>query len=455
LRRRTALALRGAKRIVSNAGFGIAVFGSMLALMVLRAPISLAMFLPGAVAYWYLAGDAALLNFLKGTAYARFSVYDLSVIPLFILMGQFATQGGLSRALFQFANALVGHFRGGMAMAAIVACALFGAVCGSSVATAATLAQVALPEMRRLQYSGRLATATLAVGGTLGILIPPSVPLVVYAILTEQNIAKLFLAAFIPGLIATLGYCIAIAIVVARRPELGPAQPRSSAMQRWRALVGIWPVSAVFALVFGGIYGGVFTPTEGAAVGATGTSLVALIRRELDLTAIARSLLGTAVTSGMIFMVFLGADMLNGALALSQLPAQLAQWVAGVSWPPLAVLAAIIVLYIVMGFFMDELSTVILTIPVIFPAIMGLDLWGLNPTDKAIWFGILMLMVVEIGLIHPPVGMNVYVINSLARDVPMMETFKGVLPFLASDFLRVALLFLLPSISLLLVHLLS
>jgi C4-dicarboxylate transporter DctM subunit len=440
---------------VSNVSFGIAVFGSMLALMVLRAPISAAMFVPGALAYWYLAGDAALLNFLKGAVYARFSLYDLSVIPLFILMGQFATQGGLSRALFQFANAFVGHFRGGMAMAAIVACALFGAVCGSSVATAATLAQVALPEMRRLQYSGRLATATLAVGGTLGILIPPSVPLVVYAILTEQNIAKLFLAAFIPGIIATIGYCVAIAIVVARRPDLGPAQPRSTRVQRWRSFVEIWPVGAVFAVVFGGIYGGAFTPTEGAAVGAVGTFVAALIRRELDARGIARCFLGTAVTSGMIFMVFLGADMLNGALALSQIPAQLAQWVTQVGWPPLAVVAGIIVLYIVMGFFMDELSTVILTIPVIFPAVMGLDLWGLGYTDKAIWFGILMLMVVEIGLIHPPVGLNVYVINSLARDVPMMETFKGVVPFLISDFLRVILLFLFPVISLCLVRLLS
>jgi len=440
---------------VSNVTFGIAVFGSMLTLMVLRAPISLSMFLPGAVAYWYLAGDSALLNFLKGAAFARFSLYDLSVIPLFILMGQFATQGGLSRALFHFANTLIGHFRGGMAMAAIVACALFGAVCGSSVATCATLAQVALPEMRRLNYSGRLATATLAVGGTLGILIPPSVPLVVYAILTETNIAKLFLAAFIPGIIATAGYCVAIAIVVARRPELGPAQPRRTRAERWQAFVEIWPVIAVFAVVFGGIYGGLFTPTEGAAVGAVGTFVAALLRRELDVKGIVRCFLGTAVTAGMIFMVFLGADMLNGALALSQMPAQLADWVTHVGWPPLAVVAGPIVLYIVMGFFMDELSTVILTIPVIFPAIMALDLWGLGATDKAIWFGILMLMVVEIGLIHPPVGLNVYVVNSLARDVPMMETFKGVVPFLISDFLRVILLFLFPIISPFLVRLVS
>ncbi|HEX7953981.1 MAG TPA: TRAP transporter large permease [Burkholderiales bacterium] len=438
---------------MSHFGLGLSLFGAMFALMVMRVPISVAMFLPGAIGYWLLAGDAALLNHVKGAAYARFSNYDLSVIPLFILMGQFATQGGLSRSLFKFASSLIGHLRGGVAMAAIVACALFGAVSGSSVATAATLAQVALPEMRRLKYSGRLSTATLAVGGTLGILIPPSVPLVVYAILTETNIAKLFMAALIPGLIAAIGYCIVIAITVTLRPDLGPPQPRVSNAERLRALIEIWPVTAVFVLVFGGIYGGFFTPTEGAAVGAAGTFVAALLRRELSFAGIRRSFLGTAVTSGMIFLVFLGADMLNGALALSQMPKELADWVTHIGWSPLAIVAIVIAMYIVMGFFMDELATLILTIPVIFPAIMGLDLWGLGYTEKAIWFGILMLMVVEIGLVHPPVGLNIFVINSLARDVPMMETFKGVVPFLVSDFLRVILLFLFPVVSLYLVRL--
>jgi tripartite ATP-independent transporter DctM subunit len=438
---------------MSNFSLGLSLFGAMLTLMILRVPISVAMFLPGAVGYWLLAGDAALLNHLKGATYARLSNYDLSVIPLFILMGQFATQGGLSRSLFKFASSLLGHLRGGVAMAAIVACAMFGAVCGSSVATAATLAQVALPEMRRLNYSGRLSTATLAVGGTLGILIPPSVPLVVYAILTETNIAKLFMAAFIPGIIAAIGYCIVIAITVTLRPALAPAQPRVSNADRLRAFVEIWPIAVVFAIVFGGIYGGFFTPTEGAAVGAAGTFVAALLRRELNLRGIGRSFLGTAMTSGMIFMVFLGADMLNGALALSQMPKQLADWVTHIGWSPLAIVAIVIAMYIVMGFFMDELATIILTIPVIFPAIMGLDLWGLEYTEKAIWFGILMLMVVEIGLVHPPVGLNIFVINSLAKDVPMIETFKGVIPFLVSDFLRVILLFVFPVVSLYLVRL--
>lgn len=440
---------------MSSLQIGATLFVSMLILMSLRVPLSAAMFIPGAIGYWWMAGENSLLNYLKGLAFARFSVYDLSVIPLFILMGQFATQGGLSRALFKFANSLVGHFRGGMAMAAIYACAAFGAVCGSSVATAATLSQVALPEMRRHNYSGRLSTATLAVGGTLGILIPPSVPLVVYAILTEQNIAKLFLAAFVPGLIATLGYCLVIWLTVRARPELAPSQPRHSAAERRKSFIEVWPVAAVFAIVFGGIYSGMFTPTEGAAVGAAGTFFAAILRKELNWQTFGRCLFGTAETAGMIFLIFLGADMLNGALALSQMPTHLSDWVTGLEWPPLTIVACIIGLYILLGFFMDELSAVILTIPVIFPAVMGLDLWGLEYSDKAIWFGILMLMVMQIGLVHPPVGLNIYIINSLAKDVPMMETFKGVIPFLASDFLRVILLFFVPSVSLWLVHVIN
>jgi tripartite ATP-independent transporter DctM subunit len=438
---------------VDNLALGICLFGGMLLLMVLRVPISVSMFVPGALGYWYLADHHALLNHLKGAAFARYSMYELSVIPLFILMGQFATQGGLSAALFRFANALLGHFKGGMAMAAVVACAMFGAVCGSSVATAATLAQVALPEMKRYRYSGRLSTSTLAVGGTLGILIPPSVPLVVYAILAEQNIAKLFLAAFVPGILAAVGYCLTIAIYVALRPEHGPPHSRQSRAERWEAFIAIWPVSTIFAIMFGGIYAGWFSPTEGAAVGAAGTFVAALIRGELGPRALGRCVLGTAGTTGMIFLIFLGADMLNASLALSQMPAQLAQWISTLDLPPLTIVAGILALYIVLGFFMDELSTVILTIPVIFPAVMGLDLWGLDPTEKALWFGILILVVVGIGLVSPPVGLNVYVINSLAADVPMSETFRGVMPFLLSDLIRIAALFLFPSLSLFLVRL--
>ena len=429
-------------------GIGLAMFAAMLLLMALRVPIAAAMFIPGAAGYWALTSDAALLNLIKGSAVARLTVYDLSVIPLFLLMGQFATQGGLSRALFRAAAAFVGHVRGGLAMAAVLSAGAFGAVCGSSVATSATIAQVAYPEMRRHGYHGRLSTAALAAGGTLGILIPPSVPLVVYAILTEQNIAKLFAAALVPGLLAMVGYVIVIAVYCRIRPEFAtPSEPVAWPL-RWRALVDIWPILVIFGVVFGGIYGGLFSPTEGAAVGAFGTFLTGLLRRELDRAGIVRSFLGTAETSAMVFMIFLGADMMNSALAITQMPAGIAQWVAQLAVPPVMVVAAVMLLYILLGCVMDELSMLLLTIPVIFPAVMALDLWGLDPEAKAIWFGILVLMTVGIGLIAPPVGLNVYVVNGIARDVPMSETYKGVWPFLISDGLRLLALLLFPTLSL-------
>ena len=433
---------------------GLTMFAGMLVMMAVRVPIAAAMFIPGAIGYWALTNDTALLNQMKGSAVARLTVYDLSVIPLFLLMGQFATQGGLSRALFKAAAAFVGHIRGGLGMASILSAGAFGAVCGSSVATCATITQVAYPEMKAHGYHGRLSTATLAVGGTLGILIPPSVPLVVYAILTEQNIAKLFAAAMLPGLLAMFGYIAVLAITCRLRPHLAPPSKEVPWRERWQALVGIWPIVAVFVIVFGGIYGGLFSPTEGAAVGAIATLLVGLIRRELDLDGIRRSFLGTAGTSAMVFMIFLGADMMNASLALTAMPAALADWVGHLQVPPLAIVGSVLVFYVLLGCVMDELSMLLLTIPVIFPAVMGLDIWGLAPESKAIWFGILVLMTVGIGLVAPPVGLNVYVVNNIARDVPMGETYKGVFPFLAWDALRVLLLLAFPVLSLGLVGLL-
>lgn len=427
---------------------GLLMLGGMLALMALRVPIAAAMFIPGALGYWSMTSDMAALNMLKGSAVARLTVYDLSVIPLFLLMGQFATQGGLSRALFKAAAAFLGHVRGGLGMAAIIAAAAFGAVCGSSVATTATISQVAYPEMKAHGYSGRLATGLLATGGSMGILIPPSVPLVVYAILTEQNIAKLFAAAFVPGIIAALGYIAVIAIFTRLRPASAPPSEPVPWAQRWRSLLGVWPIALIFVVVFGGIYGGLFTPTEGAAVGAIGTFVAAAARRELGWRGIGRSFLGAAETSAMVFMIFLGADMINSALALTQMPANLAQWVTGLEVPPLAVIAAILVGFVILCAVMDELSLVLLTIPVLFPAVMGLDLWGLDAQEKAIWFGILILSVVQIGLIAPPVGLNVYVVNSVCKGVPMVETYKGVMMFLASDVLRLAALMAFPVLAL-------
>ena len=439
---------------MSATGVGLAMFAGMLLLMALRIPIAAAMFIPGALGYWALSGEASLLNLLKGSAVARLTVYELSVIPLFLLMGQFATQGGLSRRLFHAAAAWVGHVRGGLAMASLLSAGAFGAVCGSSVATSATITQVAYPEMRRHGYAGRLSTATLAAGGTLGILIPPSVPLVVYAILTEQNIAKLFAAAMVPGLLALAGYLGVVSLVCRARPQLAPPGVRIPWPGRWRALLGVWPIALIFAIVFGGIYGGLFSPTEGAAVGAVATFVAGAAQRELGWRALKTCFVATAETSAMVFMIFLGADMMNATLALTAMPAALAAWVGGLPLAPLVIVAAVLAFYVLLGCVMDELSMLLLTIPVVFPAVMGLELWGLAAQDKAIWFGILVLMTVGIGLIAPPVGLNVYVVNNLARDVPMGETYKGIFPFLAWDLLRVLVLLLFPVVSLGLVQLL-
>jgi C4-dicarboxylate transporter, DctM subunit len=439
---------------MSALGLASTLFAIMLLMMAARVPIAAAMFLSGAIGYVIQSGWVPLLSYLNSFAYGRFSSYDLSVIPLFLIMGQFAMQGGLSKALFRFANAVLGRFKGGMAMAAVLACAAFGAVCGSSVATAATIGSVALPEMKKHGYSGRLSTATLAASGTLGILIPPSVVLVIYAILTEQNIAKLFAAAFIPGILAAIGYITAIAVYVRLVPGHAPDQASFVQDDIWQSAIEVWPIAAIFLIVFGGIYGGVFTPTEGAAIGAFATFLTAMLRRELTWRKFLDSVYSTAESSGMIFMIFLGADMLNSALALTQAPNQLAQFIGGLGLPPLAVIAAILLFYVVLGCVMDELSMILLTIPIFFPLVMGLDL-GLPPAEKAIWFGILVLMVVEIGLIAPPVGLNVYVVNGMAKDVPIAESYRGVVPFLITDCIRTLLLLFFPAISLYLVRLMN
>ena len=433
---------------------GLVVFAVMLALMVVRVPIGIAMFSVGAAGYLVLTDYATLplLNSLKTLAYARLSNYDLVVIPLFLLMGQFATHGGLSRALFRFVSDFLGHLRGGIAMAAIGACAAFGAICGSSLATAATMGEVALPELKRYRYAGSLSTGALAAGGTLGIMIPPSVPLVIYAILTQESIGKLFVAAVVPGLIAMLGYMIVVQLVVHWKPEHGPAGPRAPWSRRLRSLIDVLPLLLVFAVVIVGIYGGWANPTEAAAIGAAACGLLAVTAGGMRGRGFLRSLLGTAQATAMIFLVLLGADMLNTALALSQMPADLAAWVRDSGLPPLLVMIAILLIYIFLGCVMDSLAMILLTIPIFYPMVMGLDFWGMAQTEKSIWFGILALMVVEIGLVHPPVGMNVYIINRLARDVPLTETFKGVVPFLLSDLLRITLLLLFPGIALWLVH---
>lgn len=437
-------------------GISMALFvlALMFAMMALRTPIAISMLVAGSVGYVMQSGWGPFANFMNGMAFARFASYDLSVIPLFILMGQFATQGGISKALFEFTAAITGRFKGGLAMAAVMASAAFGAICGSSVATAATITGVALPEMKRHGYSGRLATGTLATAGTLGILIPPSVPLVIYAILTEQNIAKLFLAATVPGILAMIGYMIVIAVYVRLVPGHAPEVSDRPARMSLKTVMGLLPIAVVFVLVFGGIYGGFFSPTEGAAVGAASAFVAALIKREMTWEKFKSCFYGTAASSAMIFLIFIGADVMNSTLALTQIQHQLVSVISGWNVAPIWVMVAIVALHLALGTVTEELSIILLTIPIFFPVVMSLD-FGMPKESLAIWFGILILMVVSFGMLVPPMGLNVYVVNGMSPGVPLSESFRGVLPFLISDFIRIVLLLAFPGIALWLVKFLN
>ena len=423
-------------------------FPVLLVMIFLRAPIGLAMMLCGIGGlYFAMGGSHMFLAKLKSETYGTFSTYSLTVIPMFLLMGQFATLSGMSKALFKAAESFLGHRRGGVAMAAVGSCAGFGAICGSSLATAATMSRVALPELKRYGYSGGFSTATLAAGGTLGILIPPSVILVIYAILTEQNIAKLFLAAFIPGILAAIGYIITISIYVRVHPDAAGTREPVPMNERFRALFDVWPVIAVFALVVGGIYLGWFNPTEGAAVGAAGTGVIALVTGNLTWEIFKESIIATATSTAMIFFIVLGAGFYNGFLALSQLPQELSNWVVGQGFSPWTVLVLVLAFYLVFGCLMDSLSMILLTIPIFFPVISMLD-FGMPAEHVAIWFGILVLIVVEVGLITPPVGMNLFIINAMDPQTRMTDTYKAVMWFVTSDILRVIILLLFPIITL-------
>ena len=428
------------------------IFGSMLALMAIRVPIAVSMFAAGALGYVAQTGWLPFANFLNTQAFARFASYDLSVIPLFILMGNFATKGGISKSLFEFAAAVMGRFKGGLAMASLLACAAFGAISGSSVATAATITSVALPEMRRHGYSGRIATGTLAAGGTLGIQLPPSIVLVIYAILTEQNISKLFAAAIVPGLIAMVGYMVAVAIYVRLVPGHSPEVEDAPPPMTWHAVLGVLPIVGHLRA---GVRRHLRRPVH-AHRGRGGRRDHHLPHRagkgEMTFAKFKECFYGTAASAAMIFFIFLGADLMNSALALTQVPNQLAAVVGGWGLSPLMVVVAILLFYVLLGAVMDELSMLLLTIPIFFPIVMGLD-FGMPKESVAIWFGIMVLMTVGFGLIAPPVGLNVYIVNGLAKGVPMGETYRGVMPFLVSDVIRTMLFLFFPIIPLWLVQL--
>jgi tripartite ATP-independent transporter DctM subunit len=406
------------------------------------------MALVGFCGAFYVINSQAAFNILGLFPYQYSASYNLAVIPLFVLMGEIAFRSGFGRDLYTAIHRLLAGIPGSLAMATIGACAFFGAICGSSTATAATMASVALPEMKKFKYSSRLAAGSIASGGTLGILIPPSIIFIIYGLLTEQSIGELFLAGFLPGLIQAFFYMVTIYILVKIFPHWAPSDPGENLKTRIAGLKNIWPVLALFIVVVGGIYMGFFTPTEASAVGVLGAFLIMLLRRKFDIQNLKTSLLGAGSTTGMIFTILIGAMILNYWLGVSELPLQLADFVVNLSMPPLAILIVILLVYIVLGTLMDSLPMILLTVPVFYPIVIDM---GFDP----VWFGVLIVRVVEIGLITPPIGLNVFIIRGIASDVGTFEIFKGVLPFIVSDIICVSLLIAFPTISLFLPSLMS
>src|ERR1700728_401059 len=400
--------------------------------MLLRVPVGMAMGLVGVTGFAYIVGGTAALKNVGLTSMRTVTDYTFGVIPMFLLMGAFVSNSGMSRELFRAANSFVGHFKGGLGIATIVACAGFAAISGSSVATAATFATVAYPEMRRYNYPQSFATGVIAAGGTLGAMLPPSTVLAVYGIITEQDIGKLFIAGIIPGLLAASMDMLTVVIIGKLRPKFLPATPRHTWTERLAGLRDIWATLLLFLLVIGGLYGGLFTPTEAGGVGASGALLIGVARGKLTRVEVRRSLLQAVLIGALLFGYF---------LTVTQTPQKVTEFLTSLGLGRYGVLALIMLMYIVLGCLMDSLAMIILTIPIIFPVITQL---GFDP----IWFGIIIVMTVELGLIHPPVGMNVFVIKTVVQDVTFSTIFRGVLPFIATDLIRLVILIALPILAL-------
>ena len=422
--------------------------GAMLLLSFLRLPIAISMGLVGFLGLWWMRGLAPSMASVTTVVYESGFQYTLSVVPLFILMGNFVTRAGMSKELYRAAHTFVGHLRGGLAMATVIACAGFGAICGSSIATAATMVKVAYPSMHERGYSDELAVGTIAAGGTLGILIPPSTIMVIYGIMTETNIGKLFAAGVLPGLVATLLLCAAVQYMCWRNPAAGPRAPRLGWGERLKALRDVWAVAALFIVVMGGIYGGVFTATEGAGVGAAGAFVFALARRALDWKALLEVLEDSARTTAMLFVILVGALIFSNFLNYTTMPADLKGLITHWQLSPITVMVMICAIYIVLGTAMEELSMILLTIPVFFPIVVGL---GFDP----VWFGIIIVVVVQIGLISPPVGMNMFVVKSMLPGVSTQTIFRGVWPFVWAEVVLIGIVVAFPWLSLALPRLLK
>jgi C4-dicarboxylate transporter, DctM subunit len=416
-------------------------FVALFALMLLRVPVGMAMGLVGVSGFAYLVNGDAALKIIGHTSMRTVTDYTFGIIPMFLLMGAFVSNSGMSRELFRAANSFVGHFRGGLGIATIAACAGFAAISGSSVATAATFATVAYPEMRRYNYPQSFATGVIAAGGTLGAMLPPSTVLAVYGIITEQDIGKLFIAGIIPGLLAATMDMLTVVAIGRLRPDFLPVAPRHSWKERLIGLRDVWAMLLLFIFVIGGLYGGLFTPTEAGGVGAIGALLIGVARRKLTGVEIRRSLLQAVRTAAAVLTVLIGALLFGYFLTVTQTPQKVTAFLTALGLGRYGVLALIMLMYIVLGCLMDSLAMIILTIPIIFPVIVQL---GFDP----IWFGVIIVMTVELGLIHPPVGMNVFVIKSVVQEVTFSTIFRGVLPFIVTDLIRLVILIAFPILAL-------
>jgi tripartite ATP-independent transporter DctM subunit len=412
-------------------------FVVLFALMLLRVPVGMAMGLVGVTGFGLLAGFGPALKLIGQTSMRTVTDYTFGVIPMFLLMGAFVSNSGMSRELFRAANTFIGHLKGGLGLATILACGGFAAISGSSVATAATFSTVAYPEMRRLKYPESFAAGTIAAGGTLGAMFPPSTVLVVYGIITEQDISKLFMAGLIPGIIAVLMYMTTIVILGFVRPNLLPAAPKSSWSERFQAIKDIWAPLALFLFVIGGLYGGLFTPTEAGGVGAGGAFIIGVLRGKLDRQKILMSLLQATRTAAAVFTVLIGALIFGYFLTITGTPQKVTEFLTGLGLNAYGVLFLILLMYIVLGCLMDAMAMIILTVPIVYPVILSL---GFDP----IWFAVIIVMTVELGLIHPPVGMNVFVIKSVVPELSFSKIFRGVAPFIVTDLVRLALLIAFP-----------
>jgi C4-dicarboxylate transporter, DctM subunit len=416
-------------------------FVVLFVLMLARVPVGMAMGLVGVGGFSYLVNGDAALKIIGHTSMRTVTDYTFGVIPMFLLMGAFVSNSGMSRELFRAANAFLGHLKGGLGIATIAACAGFAAISGSSVATAATFSTVASPEMRRFNYPQSFATGVIAAGGTLGAMLPPSTVLAVYGIITEQDIGKLFVAGILPGALAAVMYMITVTLIGVARPGFLPSGPKSSWSERFAAVRDVWATLLLFIFVIGGLYGGLFTPTEAGGMGAGGAFIIGVLRGRLDRADIRRSLLQATRTAAAVFTVLIGALLFGYFLTVTQTPQKVTEFLTGLGIGSYGVLALIMLMYLVLGCLMDALAMVILTVPIIFPVIKEL---GFDP----IWFGVIIVMTVELGLIHPPVGMIVFVIKSVIQDVTFATIFRGVLPFILTDIIRLIILIAFPIIAL-------